>query len=159
MSNLFAVDGAKVKFLRERRGMSQQELATLTCLSLRQVKQIEEGGSSSFYNEDIKRKAMVKMVAVLDVVHATDSFNDDAEQGLELAPVRAEVLHELANPPAAIEEGQGESLSSNQPASAPELHPSTTEREPDAKSNALLWLTVVVALVAVTYGLGLLPIF
>ncbi len=172
MSTQFAVDGAMIKSLRERRGLSQQELATLTCLSVRQVKQIEDGGSSSFYNDDIKRKAMMKMVAVLDVVHDTaHALSSASEQSMELTKVRAEPLHELANPPVSLEEnsssiqddekaaktespGHSNSGHARSHAVDPDLAP-----EPEHKSNVLLWLTVVVTLSAVAYGLGLFPNF
>ena len=173
MSNLFAVDGAMIKTLRERRGLSQQELATLTCLSVRQVKQIEDGGSSSFYNDDIKRKAMMKMVAVLDVMaqDAAQALSNASEQSIELTTVRAEPLHELANPPASIEDNLG--ATEEEEKGAPEAsnehsnsghalsHTANPEPapEPERKSNALLWLTVVVALSTVAYGLGLIPNF
>ena len=53
MSSLIAIDGTLIKTLRERKGLSQQDLAAWACLSVKQVKQIEEGGTSSFYNDDI----------------------------------------------------------------------------------------------------------
>ena len=44
------INGALLRQRREGKGWAQTDLATRACLSLRQVRQIEDGGNSSFYS-------------------------------------------------------------------------------------------------------------
>jgi transcriptional regulator with XRE-family HTH domain len=48
------INGALLRQRREGKGWAQTDLATRACLSLRQVRQIEDGGNSSFYSESVK---------------------------------------------------------------------------------------------------------
>ena len=47
------INGALLRMRREELGWALADLATRACLSNKQVKQIEEGGTSSFYSETV----------------------------------------------------------------------------------------------------------
>ena len=46
--------GSALKTAREKRGMEAAELATMCCLSTKMILELEEGGTRSFYNHQIK---------------------------------------------------------------------------------------------------------
>lgn len=59
------INGALLRMRREELGWALADLATRACLSNKQVKQIEEGGTSSFYSETVKVTAAKKVVGIL----------------------------------------------------------------------------------------------
>lgn len=59
------INGAFLRQRREAKGWAQTDLATRACLSLRQVRQIEDGGNSSFYSESVKATAARKIATLL----------------------------------------------------------------------------------------------
>jgi transcriptional regulator with XRE-family HTH domain len=59
------INGALLRQRREAKGWAQTDLATRACLSLRQVRQIEDGGNSSFYSESVKATAARKIATLL----------------------------------------------------------------------------------------------
>ncbi len=59
-----AINGELIRLTRESRGWALGDLATRSCMSIRQIRQLEEGGTSSFYSLGVKVTA-VKRVAVL----------------------------------------------------------------------------------------------
>ncbi|QWD83989.1 helix-turn-helix domain-containing protein [Polynucleobacter sp. MWH-P3-07-1] len=50
---------------REKLGLSIKELSQKTCLSVRQIEQIEDGGQNSFYSTNIKFTAAKKVAEIL----------------------------------------------------------------------------------------------
>ena len=50
---------------REKLGLSIKELSQKTCLSVRQIEQIEDGGQNSFYSANIKFTAAKKVAEIL----------------------------------------------------------------------------------------------
>ena len=65
MSDISQIDGQSVRLKRETLGLAVTDLATLACLSTKQIKQIEEGGTSAFYSESVKLTAARKIAALL----------------------------------------------------------------------------------------------
>ena len=59
------INGALLRMRREELGWALPDLATRACLSNKQVKQIEEGGTSSFYSESVKVTAAKKVGGIL----------------------------------------------------------------------------------------------
>lgn len=59
------INGALLRMRREELGWALTDLATRACLSHKQVKQIEEGGTSSFYSETVKATAAKKIGGIL----------------------------------------------------------------------------------------------
>jgi transcriptional regulator with XRE-family HTH domain len=63
---------------RENLGLSTKQLGGMACLSTRQIEQIENGETSSFYGAQIKVTA-AKKVAKLLKLSEVDAFNDGAQ--------------------------------------------------------------------------------
>ena len=61
------INGALLRKRREELGWTQADLATRACLSNKQVKQIEEGGTSSFYSDTVKLTAAKKISGILGI--------------------------------------------------------------------------------------------
>ena len=134
MSDVSQIDGNAVRLQRESQGWALSDLATRACLSVKQVRQIEEGGMTAFYSETVKLTAARKIAALLhmsdkqlfgqtlstalpvEVEAQEDHLNaPSTTQALGLAqwgglnnqinPIsRSEVLHELAQPPEHMED-------------------------------------------------------
>jgi hypothetical protein len=60
MSDVSQIDGSAVRLRREAQGWAITDLAARACLSVKQVRQIEEGGLSSFYSESVELTAAPK---------------------------------------------------------------------------------------------------
>ena len=59
------INGDLLRMRREELGWAVVDLATRACLSKKQVKQIEEGGTSSFYSDTVKMTAAKKIGGIL----------------------------------------------------------------------------------------------
>lgn len=70
MSNVSQIDGSVVRLRREAQGWAINDIAARACLSVKQVRQIEEGGLSSFYSESVKLTAAKKVAALLQLSEA-----------------------------------------------------------------------------------------
>jgi|GEM_PF-4169461 len=159
----------RIKAQRESQGLTLQALAALSCLSVRQVQQIEEGGLSAFYNEDIKRKATEKVMAVLGVEDQPSSHSSvdtpaHASESLRAGIIRAEAHHPLAVPPdfpeasPEADAATGDEVTSEAPVAASvEVESSQQDLKPETSSQWLLWLVSLGLVGAVLYGLGLFP--
>lgn len=65
MSDISQIDGQSVRLKRESLGWAISDLATMACLSTKQIKQIEEGGMTAFYSENVKLTAARKVAGLL----------------------------------------------------------------------------------------------
>lgn len=59
------INGVALRLAREARGWALSDMATRSCMSTRQIRQLEEGGSSSFYSVSVKLTAVKKVGALL----------------------------------------------------------------------------------------------
>lgn len=59
------INGNLLRLKREERGWVVGDMATRACMSVKQIRQLEEGGSSSFYSESVKRTSAKKVGAIL----------------------------------------------------------------------------------------------
>ena len=159
MSDISQIDGQSVRLKRESLGWAISDLATMACLSTKQIKQIEEGGMTAFYSENVKLTAARKVAGLLGMTepqlfgqvtpavieqppHVDETLSETDEAGQsELGHVshptsetaaisRSESWHFLAQPP--------ENINHNEPASRPDspaaqlepAAPLTTETTP-----------------------------
>lgn len=79
------INGDLLRLRRESRGWALSDLATRACMSVKQVRQLEEGGVSSFYSVAVKTTA-AKKVAILLGISAEEVFgrvSDVAEPSVE----------------------------------------------------------------------------
>ena len=70
MSNVSQIDGSVVRLRREAQGWAINDIAAKACLSVKQIRQIEEGGLSSFYSENVKLTAAKKVAVLLQLSEA-----------------------------------------------------------------------------------------
>lgn len=70
MSDISQIDGQTVRLKRESFGWAISDMATMACLSSKQIKQIEEGGLAAFYSEGVKLTAAKKVAALLQMTEA-----------------------------------------------------------------------------------------
>lgn len=59
------INGELLRLKRESLGWLISDLATRSCMSIKQIRQLEEGGSSSFYSESVKLTSAKKVGAIL----------------------------------------------------------------------------------------------
>jgi transcriptional regulator with XRE-family HTH domain len=59
------INGAALRLAREARGWTLGDMAMHSCMSIRQIRQLEEGGSSSFYSVSVKLTAVKKVGTLL----------------------------------------------------------------------------------------------
>jgi len=96
MSDISQIDGQAVRLQRETLGWATTDLATLACLSTKQIKQIEEGGISAFYSENVKLTAARKVAALLQMTEA-QLFGQVAALVLETpVPIEEELSQPVA---------------------------------------------------------------
>jgi transcriptional regulator with XRE-family HTH domain len=61
------INGEAIRLKREARGWTPADLASRACLSVKQIKQLEEGGISSFYSESVKATSARRVAELLGV--------------------------------------------------------------------------------------------
>jgi transcriptional regulator with XRE-family HTH domain len=61
------INGELLRLRRESRGWVLNDMATRACMSVKQIRQIEEGGMSAFYSMAVKLTAAKKVGALLGV--------------------------------------------------------------------------------------------
>jgi transcriptional regulator with XRE-family HTH domain len=59
------INGEAIRLKREERGWAQTDLASRACLSVKQVRQLEEGGLSAFYSESVKATSAKRVAELL----------------------------------------------------------------------------------------------
>ncbi len=166
MSDISQIDGHSVRLKRESFGWAISDMATMACLSSKQIKQIEEGGLAAFYSEGVKLTAAKKVAALLqmteaelfgqvappvlvkpvdDVVASAESQEDGVPTVPSDAPQtsvhgaalsRSESWHFLAQPPENILEQESQSPAQVR-AVAPEPDHSEKSEPADAASEEI----------------------
>ncbi len=97
------INGELLRLRREARGWVLNDMATRACMSVKQIRQLEEGGMSSFYSVAVKVTA-AKKVGTLLGLSAEEVFAKNAE------PVVAE---NLSQPQAMIDDAVREPVSTS----------------------------------------------
>ena len=90
MSDISQIDGQSVRLKRESFGWAISDMATMACLSAKQIKQIEEGGLGAFYSESVKLTAAKKVAGILQMTEA-ELFGQAAPQILEKPAEEAQI--------------------------------------------------------------------
>jgi cytoskeleton protein RodZ len=95
------INGELLRLRRETRGWALSDLATLACMSVKQIRQLEEGGLSSFYSQAVKLTAAKKVGALLGV-SAEEVFAKESEaEVVALASGSDQLAHD--EEPASVE--------------------------------------------------------
>ncbi len=152
MSDVSQIDGSAIRLKREAQGWALTDMANRACLSVKQIRQIEEGGMTAFYSESVKLTAARKVAGLLqmsetqlfgqqpppidppeeDLLQASaQETKPDLSATLAAAPVaaanpllRGEALHVLAQPPEHLDEPQSTDAAAaeDSPSSPPEAN-------------------------------------
>jgi transcriptional regulator with XRE-family HTH domain len=139
--NKATINGDVLRLQREAKGWTLGDLASRACLSIKQVRQLEEGGNSSFYSESVKVNTAKKVAGLLDV--SLDELFNVPESVLE---AEAEV-HAQAQ----LSDGIEIEIAS---ASSPALE---TSDDDEAKSKTPIWSIAALFVVAVGVAAVLRP--
>jgi len=99
------INGDLLRMRREELGWAVVDLATRACLSKKQVKQIEEGGTSSFYSDTVKMTAAKKIGGILGLPEQSVFVVEEPEvvpeelviQDNSLSPTSDELIAEHAD--------------------------------------------------------------
>lgn len=152
------INGELLRLKREERGWAQSDLATRACMSVKQIRQIEEGGVSAFYSEPVKVAAAKKVAGLLGLsadalwVNHTPAVSFESEPVIEVeAPSMAEAA--LPEPTPAepnsvvIEQTEPRPESAKPLLDRPEAvdlpkqeTTASAEQEEEAKPKTSLWL-------------------
>lgn len=94
------INGELLRLRREARGWVLNDMATRACMSVKQIRQLEEGGISSFYSVAVKVTAAKKVGALLglsaDEVFAQNTDSVVSEQLIESDALISEVVADPA---------------------------------------------------------------
>jgi len=130
------INGELLRLRREARGWVLNDLATRSCMSVKQIRQLEEGGVSSFYSIAVKITAAKKVGALLGL-SAEEVFEQKADAvTIDDASLSASLTQE--EPIAAADEPQLASTIEEVP-SAP-THSVSVSAATDEKPKTSLWL-------------------
>ena len=93
------INGELLRLRREAQGWVLNDMATRACMSVKQIRQLEEGGMSSFYSVAVKATAAKKVGALLGL-SAEEVFSHDAaptniDTMVEAEPEAADVVADL----------------------------------------------------------------
>jgi cytoskeleton protein RodZ len=130
------INGELLRLRRESRGWVLNDLATRSCMSVKQIRQLEEGGVSSFYSIAVKITAAKKVGALLGL-SAEEVFEQKADAvTIDDASLSASLTQE--EPIAVADEPQLASTIEEVP-SAP-THSVSVSAATDEKPKTSLWL-------------------
>ena len=125
------INGDLLRLNREAQGWSLSDMATRACMSVKQIRQLEEGGMSSFYSAAVKVTSAKKVGTLLGV--SSDEvlgLNVDVDE----APVEEPTVEETLQTEALVEEAVAPTVAEVPPASVTEsAHPAhaiTAEEAP-----------------------------
>lgn len=138
------INGELLRLRREARGWVLNDLATRACMSVKQIRQLEEGGMSSFYSAAVKMTSAKKVCALLGL-SPEELFAQDVESTSEPEAVEPEVFVSEAEvaalenmPTEAIPAAQVEAHVEVDTASAHE--PAAASVIEESKSKTSLWV-------------------
>lgn len=132
------INGELLRLRREARGWVLADMATRACMSVKQIRQLEEGGISAFYSMAVKATAARKVGALLGLSsdevfgqasQVVDTRHDDDEvhEDVSASPVvDASVLHSASNITSQDEEQVAQPVVENSQPIQPEQEKSKT---------------------------------
>jgi transcriptional regulator with XRE-family HTH domain len=128
------INGNLLRLQRESRGWTLNDMAHRSCLSIKQVQQLEEGGSESFYSEAVKLTAAKKVASLLGL-SAAQAMREPAPT---LATSVDSLLKLQPTPPNSdgeVEEDRNADV--NAPSVAPSIEPASPK-----SARTSLWVMV-----------------
>lgn len=138
-----SIDGSLLRLQRETRGWTMTDMAVRSCLSIKQIRQLEEGGMSAFYSAAVKATAAKKVGALLGV-SAEEVFGQvveplEAESALE-EPLIADVPAVPVATAAPAQNPIAEPAEPSAQIAAPDKEPVVLAQPEETKSKTSLWV-------------------
>lgn len=147
------INGELLRLRREARGWVLSDLATRACMSVKQIRQLEEGGMSSFYSAAVKMTSAKKVGALLGLsaaevfAHEVEHVSDPEAVDYEVVVIEPQVFgnenmpNEVAS--VAYESAQVEIDTTAMHSSVLKEAPAKPTSVPDEpKSKTSLWVIV-----------------
>lgn len=161
------INGELLRLRREAQGWVLNDMATRACMSVKQIRQLEEGGMSSFYSVAVKATAAKKVGALLGL-SAEEVFSHDAaptniDTMVEVEPEAADVVAEsvvvshedqVTTEPALVK-FEIESEKVEAPVSS--QFESTDSKDETPSSKNALWLIALLLGIALAVGVYFQP--
>ena len=95
------INGELLRLGREARGWVIGDMATRACMSVKQIRQLEEGGTSAFYSPAVKMTSAKKLAGILELL-PEQVFKRPGSLEVETVPtelVEADAEHTADQPP------------------------------------------------------------
>ena len=147
------INGELLRLRREERGWVMSDMALRSCMSVKQIRQLEEGGTSAFYSEAVKLTAAKKAAAVLGLTeqevfaHEADIAEHQEDESEAFVP---EVQHTVE--PAPVVE-----TATKVDVASPESAVSHVPEASEAKPKTSLWTITGLFVVALGVAAYLQP--
>jgi transcriptional regulator with XRE-family HTH domain len=165
MSDVSQIDGNAVRLRRESLSLGLADVATRACLSVKQVRQIEEGGLTAFYSETVKLTAARKVAGLLSLpeselfgqiqpqtdTHLDDTPDESLDQDVSIIspPVESRFGGGLNTQHAPITRSEALHVLAQPPEHLDEEATVTAAPEPDKTAPAVTAPTMAVASAAI----------
>jgi len=134
------INGDLLRLRREARGWVLNDMATRACMSVKQIRQLEEGGTSAFYSAAVKFTA-AKKVGTLLGLSADEVFAQEAAATPVAEVVEPDVVVNLASEPFVTEAVPVAQAAADTDAQSNVQEPIATEVLTEApKSKTSLWV-------------------
>lgn len=154
------INGELLRLRREARGWVLNDMATRACMSVKQIRQLEEGGMSSFYSVAVKVTAAKKVGALLGL-SAEEVFAQNADPVVVEASIEPEALiAEVVTEPVTASDTEDAPVAAAQVESKPEpikpiaVESSDTSESKDETPNSKNTLWLIAALLGVALAVG-----
>lgn len=126
------INGELLRLRRETRGWALSDLATRACMSVKQIRQLEEGGASAFYSETVKWTSAKKVGALLGMqpeeVFVQVVAEPEVLPEVLVAPVGTQEPVTASVEPVAVHESVSDEALPNTPSSTPSVTTETPEK-------------------------------
>jgi transcriptional regulator with XRE-family HTH domain len=129
-----SINGDLLRLRREARGWALSDMAIRACMSVKQIRQLEEGGMSSFYSPAVKATAAKKVGGLLGI--SVDEVFGHASQEAYVESVP----QDSATPVEPVSAVQDVMIELSETASAPDEEPVVLTQSEEKKSKTSLWV-------------------
>lgn len=143
------INGELLRLNREARGWVINDMATRACMSVKQIRQLEEGGMSAFYSAAVKATSAKKVGSLLGL--SADQVFSQTEAVLEIEDAIApEDLIEKTDAESDKSVSAEPEVAKPEHPAEPEVVQPTTDETPSSKNS--LWMIAVLLAVALALG-------
>lgn len=128
------INGDLLRLRREARGWALSDMAIRACMSVKQIRQLEEGGMSAFYSPAVKATAAKKVGDLLGI--SADEVLGHSVQEADVETVSQELLTAAES----VSALQNVASEHSEPVYAPDEEPVVLTQGEEKKSKTSLWV-------------------